>query len=576
MNDSLSQRVLQERADKDHVGSRYFNNPRPEVAQLVPHSAQLILDVGCGAGALGSELKSSRTIQVHGIEPSKQAANIASERLDCVWNCSVEDALPELQDGRYDCIILADVLEHLHNPDNVLSALLDKLHAEGCVVASLPNVQNWAVVVDLLQGRWDYSSEGILDRTHLRFFTRRSVCELVWNAGLRIELLTTKTNSSRVPKSLLEDLSEHSIDTKSLKLDGQTYQFLLRASRAPVRANPPVCIVVLNWNGRSDTLECLASLKKLEYDNYSVVVVDNNSSDDSVKEIHRVYPEITILQSDSNRGYAGGNNIGIRWALDNEFEYVLVLNNDTIVHERLLTELVSVANVVPEAGIYGPNIYFKDRPNILWFSGGRWSSRKLRCFHDGFGKVDNPEFQKIKETDYITGCALFIRTDVIRAVGLLDERYFLVYEEVDWCFRARALGYHCVVAPQAKVWHKVSSSFGGASSPLMVYFLARNRLLWTSQHATKREHMSAIIDAIKIARRYMIPTLEVSKDQPNGVKRLLWAAASWSRSLRSSYSDSRKIAYLFGIRDYFFRRFGDCPRTLRADLGTASRIISEQ
>ena len=247
---------------------------------------------------------------------------------------------------------------------------------------------------------------------------------------------------------------------------------------------PRVFVIILNWNGRDDTLECIASIKEIDYSNYEIVVVDNGSVDDSVQAISKQYPEIMLLQTGENLGYAGGNNIGVNWALEKNADFILLLNNDTIVARNLLSSFVNAANQLPSGSILGAKIYFYDKPNTLWFAGARWR-KESNCFeHIGCGQLDGIEFNHKIEVDYITGCALFADAVTFKEIGLLDEAFFLTYEETDWCYRAREKGHKCIVIPEAKLWHKVSSSFGGADSPLVNYFMTRNKLHWAKKHLT--------------------------------------------------------------------------------------------
>lgn len=550
-------------SDQASMPGTYYLHARPEIVQLVPIEAQRILDVGCGAGGLSAALKARQSAEIHGVEIIEQAAEHARNHLDHVWNCGIEAALPDLPDGYYDCIIIADVLEHLLDPLFVISELKTKLTGNGKLIASIPNIQNWGVLSDLLQGKWDYRSEGILDRTHLRFFTRKSVREMFWNAGLRIAQLSVTRNGPPPPSKLLNVLKEIGLSAKELALDGQTFQFLIKAEVPDFSAKPKVSIVILNWNGKADTLECLASAIQLDYQNHELVVVDNGSTDDSVTEISKQYPDITLLQTGANLGYAGGNNVGIKWALSNGAEYILLLNNDTTIDSKLISAFVEAAQTIPDAGIFGAKIYFHDRPNILWFAGGRWLSHDMRLDHIGHGQKDSPDFGNYRECEYVTGCALFASAGVFREVGLLDEDFFLTYEETDWCYRARKKGYKCIVVPTAKLWHKVSASFGGTSSPLVKYFMIRNKLLWTKKHCTSSEWREVSRKSWQIARSILLPPFVLGSGNYPIVKRIVWSLASWWKILHANLSRGSNRAFLYGLRDFYFRKFGDCPAAVR-------------
>ena len=239
----------------------YYHHTRPEVLKLIPLNSQKVLDVGCGAGELGFALKKRQRTEVHGVELVFSAAESAKSYLDKVWNSAIEDVLPDLPGDYYDCIVVADILEHLIDPWAVLTILKSKLSSDGKIIASIPNIQNWKIISDLIQGEWNYRNEGILDRTHLRFFTRKSVEELFWRAGLHIANLSTIVRETAVDPFFINRLGKAGLPIKELARDGQTYQFLIEAEIPKATTIfPKIVVVILNWNGKDDTLECLASV----------------------------------------------------------------------------------------------------------------------------------------------------------------------------------------------------------------------------------------------------------------------------------------------------------------------------
>jgi GT2 family glycosyltransferase len=246
-------------------------------------------------------------------------------------------------------------------------------------------------------------------------------------------------------------------------------------------ASPLVYIIILNWNGWQDTIKCIESCLKLAYPRYRILIVDNDSTDGSMEKLHLRFPDIDILQTGSNLGFAGGNNVGIRHAIEQGADYVWLLNNDTIVDPSALVELVNVAKERDSVGIVGSKIYFYSQPDVIWFAGGL--IRKLRgtSIHRGHREKDEGQYNKISEVDYITGCSLLIKREVVAKVGLMDERFFLLFEEVDWNQRVKEQGYGILYVPFSKVWHKVSMSIG-ADSPAYFYYLIRNSLLFTLKH----------------------------------------------------------------------------------------------
>lgn len=319
---------------------------------------------------------------------------------------------------------------------------------------------------------------------------------------------------------------------------------------------PKVVIVILNWNGKEDTLACLESVFAIDYPNFQVVVVDNGSSDDSVPAIRQAFPQACLIETGKNLGYAGGNNVGIRYALEHEAEYVFILNNDTKVAKDVLTHLVAEAEKDPQAAALGPVICYMDRPEIIW-TAGEVFDKEFTCVHLHQGE----SLSRLKQgetpyVDWITGAALFARASALQTIGLFDERCFLVYEESDWCFRARKQGLGCRIVPQAIVWHKVASSFGSESSPLRAYFSARNQLLFAERHLPK----AAWLKLLRRSLKRFLPKFLAPK--ANGVfpKKYYWALReSWQL-----WQNPKQIAIRKGVLDYLLRRFGDCPNEIRS------------
>ncbi len=223
-------------------------------------------------------------------------------------------------------------------------------------------------------------------------------------------------------------------------------------------------IVVLNWQGWRDTLTCLASLQKLRYPHYEVIAVDNGSEDDSVAQIRTAYPHITVLETEYNRGFAGGNNVGIRHALSRGASYIWLLNNDTVVDPDSLEAMVAVAEADAGVGAVGVVLYDMSNPeHIQVWGGGRvnmWLGRSRYCTTPA-----PPD-----RLDYVTGASLFVRREVFERVGLLDDGFFMYWEDTDFAFRLTRAGYRMAVAEQARVWHKESASTGKDSAALDVYF----------------------------------------------------------------------------------------------------------
>jgi len=239
-----------------------------------------------------------------------------------------------------------------------------------------------------------------------------------------------------------------------------------------------ITVVILNWNKSSDTIDCLESISRIRFSNYKVVVVDNGSIDDSALIIRQSYPWVTLIESEKNLGFAAGNNLGIRVALGDKPDYLLLLNNDTIVSPDLIDTLVSAIDDDPSIGIAGPTINYFDQPNIIWSAGGAIDWQRGRTRMMGINECDEGQFGlEPRAVEFVTGCAMLVRSKVVDRAGLLDERFFAYYEDTEWCIRAARAGFNVIHVPQTLVWHKISPE-ARSNSPHVHYYMTRNRLLF--------------------------------------------------------------------------------------------------
>lgn len=246
---------------------------------------------------------------------------------------------------------------------------------------------------------------------------------------------------------------------------------------------PQVSIVVLNWNGLENTLECIESLSKINYPNYEIIVVDNGSSDGSAQTLKDRRYKITLLENAENLGFSAGNNVGILYALEHGADYIFLINNDTIVDQDIVRTLVDVGEKDTRIGMIGPKIYDFYEPDKIWFAGAFIDWKTGESPHLGKGKMDEGQYTDVVEVERLTGCAMLIKREVFEKIGLLDPSYFLYFEDVDFCVRAKKANYKIVCAQHAKVWHKESMSTKAKSgSPLHTYYHNRNRLLFLKKH----------------------------------------------------------------------------------------------
>lgn len=301
---------------------------------------------------------------------------------------------------------------------------------------------------------------------------------------------------------------------------------------------PEVTIIVLNWNGLADTLDCLDSLSKLDYPSFKVVVVDNGSNDGSPEIIRKVYSQVRVIETGENLGYVGGNNLGMDYACSRNSAYVLLLNNDTVVAPDFLRQMVRFAETDLKIGVVGPTIYYAEAGNTIWSAGGRLDRRNGLTLLDGMDEVDQGQFgEGPRQVDFVTGCALLAKTSVVKEVGKLDGRFFAYFEENEWCIRITQAGYKIFHLPDAKIWHKISPE-RREHTPQVYYYMTRNRLLF-----------------LKLAKLGISPWVSISVEFS---RRLL----SWSLRPRWKYKAPQRNAMLRGILDFTRQRFG------RVDIGS--------
>lgn len=289
---------------------------------------------------------------------------------------------------------------------------------------------------------------------------------------------------------------------------------------------PGVTVIILNWNGWKDTIECLESLLQINYPNYKVIVIDNASKDDSISKIKEycegkikvdsdffdyneenkplnVYEyskndieslkglkidnpssgDLFLIKNDENYGFAEGNNKGIKFVLDSfNSDYILLLNNDTVVDKYFLDELIKVAESDAKIGITGPKIYYYDykgRKDVINFAGEKINFYTSRGKRFGRFEIDKGQHDEIRENDKIDGSCMLIKREVIKEVGMFDPVYFAYWEEADLCVRVKNAGYKMIYVPKARIWHKIGVSWDTYFSYFIIYhFLVRNRLIF--------------------------------------------------------------------------------------------------
>lgn len=283
---------------------------------------------------------------------------------------------------------------------------------------------------------------------------------------------------------------------------------------------PKVFIIVLNWNGYRDTIECIESLKKVTYPNYEIILIDNGSTDNSEGTLRKEFPDLELIQTGENLGYAGGNNVGIKYAIERGTDYILLLNNDTVVDPDFLIELVKVAESDKSIGILSSKIYFYDKPDTIWYAGAIFNLKSGKSKHIGYNKKDTVEYDKVQETDRACGCSMMASRRVCETVGLMSPEYFCYGEEVDWSLRIRNAGYRVIFVPGSKVWHKVSASTGGRGKSYYIYYSVRNHLRLLNTYLPFKYKMLNLLRDMLVAGRYLLSLFTMNISKSDGIKNL--------------------------------------------------------
>ncbi len=224
---------------------------------------------------------------------------------------------------------------------------------------------------------------------------------------------------------------------------------------------PSIKILVLNWNGADLTKDCLESLSKVRYANYSVVVIDNHSTDDSATMIREAFPKVELMVLEQNYGFAGGYNRAIEKLAEPRPDFYLLLNNDTLVAPDFLNPFAAASAQYGRRNIFGAKIFYAAKPDLIWYAGGRVRRGGLHISHVGIRELDSERFSRDSRTDYITGCCLVISPALFEELGGFDERFGMYAEDVDLCLRARQAAAECYMIPASHIYHRVSASVGG-------------------------------------------------------------------------------------------------------------------
>lgn len=242
--------------------------------------------------------------------------------------------------------------------------------------------------------------------------------------------------------------------------------------------NTKLWIIIINYNGIYDTMECIESILKSDY-TAEILIIDNASDNGEGEILEKEYTNIHVIKSKENLGFAGGNNLGIWFAVEHGADYIMLLNNDTVIDSNMICELFKNCNTTD---IVTPRMYYYDRRDIVWYSGGDIDKLSGNIKSRYFGKSQKELPNRIERCSFATGCCILISVELIKKLGGLKEEYFMYCEDTELSLRVIESGGAIKVIANARLWHKVSSSTGGSGSALSIYYSSRNRLCYINEH----------------------------------------------------------------------------------------------
>lgn len=254
-----------------------------------------------------------------------------------------------------------------------------------------------------------------------------------------------------------------------------------------------VSIVIVNYNGLEHNEECINSIINSSYENIEIIIVDNQSTDGSVEMIEKLFAgRVIVIKNEENSGFAGGTNIGISYAMNHECDYVLLLNNDTIIDKYMISCMVE-SSKKNDGCVISPKIYYYEPNNTIWSAGGEIKWNRGYTIQYGMNEIDNGQYDEGKKVTFATGCCMLIPIAVIEKIGLIPEEYFLYFEDTDYCVKMQQAGVEIYYDPNAMMYHKVSATTGGEESEGFVYYYSRNRLYFNKKYNRNRNYIFYII-----------------------------------------------------------------------------------
>ena len=407
----------------------YHDLLRQEILALIPQNAKSILDLGCGTGELGKALKQRQSCLVDGIEINKEAANAAKQNLDHVFTDNLNRFDPSFLSRKYDTLIFADILEHLIAPWLVLKKFTSVLEDNGVVIASIPNIAHPWIVSQLQKGLFRYELAGLLDVTHLRFFTKTTIGQLFYKAGLKITEITPYPNEKN------------------------PVQYHITAIKPTVEHKDPLAtILILTFNAWKYTAQCIGSIKAHTEIPYKILVIDNGSTDETVERL-REDDSIYHIENTCNLGFARGYNIGLECV---DTPYFVISNSDVVVTRNWLKRMLEHLRDDDSLVGIGPRSNYASGPQLVKDVKYNTES-ELADFADRFSRSGQDPVTYFHRLVFFF---VLFKSGILGEVGLLDERYEGGnFEDDDFCLRVLTAKHKLAIDNTVFIHHYGSQTF---------------------------------------------------------------------------------------------------------------------
>ena len=407
----------------------YYDLKRPEILTLIPKNAKTILDLGCGTGALGKSIKERQACHVTGIELQKEAYETAKTNLDVAIKDNINRFCPCFLKQKFDCMIFADILEHLISPWAVLRKFAYKLKDNGTIIASIPNIAHPRIIAHLQKGVFRYEPAGILDITHLRFFTKTSIGQLFYQAGLKIKKITpypSEENPIQYHVTAIKPIVEHK--------------------------NPLATILIVTYNTWKFTAQAIASIKSLTEISHKILVIDNGSTDETVERL-REDDNVFHIENSTNTGFACGYNTGML-LIDTPF--FVISNSDVVVTRNWLKRMIEHLQDDPLLMGIGPRSNYVSGPQIVKDCTYK-TETELHTYAERFGIFSKDPVVYFHRLVFFF---ILFRREALTKIGFLDERYHLGnFEDDDYCLRVIRKGYKLAIDNTVFIHHYGSTTF---------------------------------------------------------------------------------------------------------------------